>query len=274
MHLLLIGHGYLGKAVASRFRTADWLVTATSLSGGDGIRPLDVSSARAVADLAAAIPAPDAIIHCAATNRGGGEAYRHIYLNGCRHLLEAFPGTRLLFVSSSSVYAQTDGALVTEDSPTTPDRETGRLLLESERLTLAARGTVARLAGIYGPERSVILTKFLAGQAVIEEDGRRFLNQIHRDDAARALLHLVGLGDASRGEIFNVCDSSPMSQLDCYRGLSRLFDRPLPPTAPRDLDRKRGWTHKQVSNAKLRATAWEPEFHSFLEAAPSIAITL
>jgi hypothetical protein len=53
-----------------------------------------------------------------------------------------------------------------------------------------------------------------------------------------------------------------------------LFDRPLPPTAPRDLNRKRGWTHKQVSNAKLRATGWEPEFPSFLEAAQSIATTL
>lgn len=274
MHLLLIGHGYLGKAVAGRFHAAGWQVTATSLSGGDGTRALDVSSALAVADLGADIPAPHAIIHCAATNRGGPEAYQRIYLDGCRHLLTAFPTSSLLFVSSSSVYAQTDGSSVTEDSPTTPDRETGRLLLESERLVLATRGCVARLAGIYGPERSVILAKFLAGQAAIEEDGRRFLNQIHRDDAARALLHLVNLGDAARGGIFNVCDSSPISQIDCYRGLCGIFNHPLPPTAPRDLDRKRGWTHKRVSNAKLRATGWEPEFPSFLEAAQSIAPTL
>lgn len=274
MHLLLIGHGYLGTAVAGLFRAAEWQVTATSLSGGDGTRPLDVSSAHAVADLAAAISPPDAIIHCAATNRGGADAYQRIYLDGSRHLLAAFPGVRLAFVSSSSVYAQTDGSLVTEDSPADPDRETGRILLETERLALACGGTVARLAGIYGPGRSVILTKFLAGQAVIEEDGRRILNQIHRDDAARALLRLVSLGDACRGGVFNVCDSEPISQLDCYRGLCGIFNRPLPPTAPRDLNRKRGWTHKRVSNAKLRATGWEPEFPSFLTAAQSVAATL
>jgi hypothetical protein len=56
--------------------------------------------------------------------------------------------------------------------------------------------------------------------------------------------------------------------------LSRIFSLPLPPSGPRDLNRKRGWTHKQISNEKLRATGWEPEFPSFLDAAQDIAATL
>ena len=56
--------------------------------------------------------------------------------------------------------------------------------------------------------------------------------------------------------------------------LSKIFSRPLPPSGPRDLNRKRGWTHKQVSNEKLRATGWQPEFPSFLDAAGLIAPTL
>ena len=59
-------------------------------------------------------------------------------------------------------------------------------------MVLDAGGTVVRLSGIYGPGRSVILGKFLGGRAVIEEDGRRYLNQIHRDDAARAIVRLLG----------------------------------------------------------------------------------
>lgn len=274
MNLLLIGHGYLGRAVAVRFRDAGWEVVATSLSGGPEAVGCDVGDLTSVGRLAGEIAAPDLIIHCAATGRGGADAYQRVYVDGCRNLLEAFAGACLLFVSSSSVYAQTDGRVVDEDSPVEPDRRTGQLLLESERLALGAGGMVARLAGIYGPGRSVILTKFLTGQAVVEEDGRRFLNQIHRDDAARALHHLASHAGALRGGIFNVCDSTPLSQLACYRGLSEQFQRPLPPTAPRDLDRKRGWTHKQVSNAKLRATGWEPEFPSFLDAAAGIAPTL
>jgi hypothetical protein len=43
-----------------------------------------------------------------------------VYLEGCRNLIAAFPGVRLLFTSSTSVYAQTDGAAVTEESAAEP----------------------------------------------------------------------------------------------------------------------------------------------------------
>lgn len=268
MKLLLIGHGYLGQAVARVFREHGWDVLPVSLSGGDGATACDVGDPAALGVL----PAADFIVHCAASGRGGAGAYQHVYVDGCRNLTEVFPGVPLCFTSSTSVYAQTDGSVVTEESPVIPERETGRLLLEAERLTLGAAGVVARLAGIYGPGRSVILKKFLAGQAVIEDDGRRFLNQIHRDDAARAILHLAIAG--ARGAVFNVSDSQPLRQRDCYEGLSRMFSLPLPPAGPRDLSRKRGWSHKHVSNEKLRATGWQPEFPTFLAAAEAIAATL
>ena len=267
MKLLLIGHGYLGQAVTREFREHGWEVAATSLSGGNDTLACDVGNPDDVAKL----PPADFIVHCAASGRGGAEAYQRVYVDGCRNLAEKFPGTPLLFTSSTSVYAQTDGSVVTEESPAIPDRETGSLLLEAERVTLAAVGVVARLAGIYGPGRSVILKKFLGGEAVIEEDGRRFLNQIHRDDAARAIYHLASTHATG---VFNVSDSTPLTQLACFEKLSEIFSRPLPPSGPRDLNRKRGWTHKQVSNARLRATGWQPRFPSFIDAAESVAATL
>ena len=270
MKLLLIGHGYLGQAITREFRGNGWEVFPVSFSGGDGSVPCDVSDWMAVKALQKHV-FPDFIVHCAASGRGGAEAYQHVYVDGCRNLAEAFPSTPLLFTSSTSVYAQIDGSVVTEESPAIPDRETGSLLLAAEQITLAAGGTVARLAGIYGPGRSVILKKFLSGEAVIEEDGRRFLNQIHRDDAARAIFHLATLHITG---VFNVCDSTPLTQLSCYEKLSEIFSRPLPPSGPRDLNRKRGWTHKQVSNSKLTATGWQQEFPSFIDAAQSIAATL
>ncbi len=268
MKLLLVGSGYLGQAITRVFRENAWEVAPVSLSGGDGAIACDVGDASSVRSL----PAADFIVHCAASGRGGAESYQKVYVDGCRNLADSFPGVPLLFTSSSSVYAQTDGSVVTEESPTLPDRETGKLLLEAERITLAAGGIVTRLSGIYGPGRSVILRKFLTGDAVIEEDGRRFLNQIHRDDAARAIFHLAD--DRTRGGIFNLSDSTPLSQLTVYQKLSGIFEKPLPISGPRDPNRKRGWTHKQVSSAKLIATGWEPEFPSFLDAAESIAATL
>ena len=273
MHLLLIGHGYLGQALTRRFRDGGWRVTAVSLSGGEGTLACDVGDGQAVAALGRAIAA-DLIIHCAASGRGGAEAYQRVYVEGCRHLLAAFPGVPLLFTSSTSVYAQTDGSVVTEASPTLPERDTGRILLEAERLTLLGGGTVARLSGIYGPGRSVILRKFLSGEAVLEDGGGRFLNQIHRDDAVEAIHHLCGGAGAFGGEVFNLSDATPLTQLVCYQQLGALFQRPLPPSAPRDVTRKRGWTHKQVSSAKLQASGWQPQFPSFLEAAAGIAPTL
>lgn len=265
--LLLIGHGYLGQAITRVFRDHGWDATAVSLSGGNDTLAGDVGNPDDVAEL----PPADFIVHCAASGRGGAEAYQQVYVNGCRNLTERFPGVPLLFTSSTSVYAQTDGSIVTEGSPAIPERETGRLLLEAENITTVAGGIVARLSGIYGPGRSVILKKFLSGGALIEEDGRRFLNQIHRDDAARAVLHLATTRATG---VFNVSDSTPLSQLGCYQALSEIFDRPLPPSGPRDVNRKRGWTHKQVSNARLRGSGWQPEFPSFLDAAAEIARSL
>lgn len=273
MHLLLIGHGYLGQAITRGFRATGWQVTAVSLTGGTGVTACDVGDPDFPAALGA-MAAPDFIIHCAASGHGGAAAYQHVYVDGCRHLLTAFPGVPLLFTSSSSVYAQTDGSVVTEQSPTVPARDTAKLLLDAEALTLAGGGMVARLSGIYGPGRSVILRKFLTGEAVIEDDGRRYLNQIHRDDAVGAIAHLASRAALVRGEVFNVSDATPLSQFTCYQQLSGIFHRELPPCVPRDVTRKRGWTHKQVSSAKLQASGWHPQFPSFLDAVQAIAPTL
>lgn len=205
----------------------------------------------------------NAILHCASSGRGGVEAYRGVYHDGARHLVEALAPALLVFTSSTSVYAQTSGEWVTEESLAEPQRDTGRVLRLAEDLVLSSGGSVARLAGIYGPGRSVLLKKFLANEAVIENDGSRWINQVHRDDIAAALVLLVETN--GRGT-FNVNDDAPLQQRAIYEWLSRRFHRSLPPPGPIDPNRKRGWSNKRVSNAKLRALGWQPRFPSFFEA--------
>lgn len=238
-------------------------VVAVTRSGEDGSVACDVSVREEVVGL----PRCDAMVHCAASGRGGEEAYRAVYRDGCRNLVASFPGVPLVFTSSTSVYGQVDGSVVDEESEAEPERETGRLLREAEEIVLAAGGAVARLAGIYGPGRSVILKKFLEGTAVIEEDGRRYLNQIHRDDAAAAVVRIV---EGRLAGLWCVGDSRPLTQRACYEALAGKFGKPVPPSGPRDLGRKRGWTHKRVSNAKLRATGWEPRYPCFLDAVEDV----
>jgi nucleoside-diphosphate-sugar epimerase len=208
----------------------------------------------------------DTIVHCASSGRGGPEEYRQVYLEGIRALYFLLEPRQLIFTSSTSVYAQNDGSWVDEDSPAEPQRETGRILVEAEKFVLARGGAVARLAGIYGPRRSVLLQKFLTGEAVIEDGGARFINQVHRDDAASAFFRLA----ATRAQgVFNVADSTPASQRETYAWLAEHFGRALPPEGTADVDRKRGVTNKRVSNAKLLSLGWTPRYASFRAAVES-----
>lgn len=261
-HLLIAGAGFLGEEIA---RQAHGLLETTSLtkSGGQGHLACDLSSQSDLTALAQKIPHPHYIIHCASSGRGGPEAYQGVFVNGTRFLKETFPQAHLLLTSSTSVYHQTEGERVDESSPTSPDRQTSRLLLEAEKQVEIA----ARLGGLYGPDRSVILRKFLNNTATIEEDGQRILNQIHVQDAASACLFLV---TKKAHGIFNVTDDHPLTQLACYQHLAERFGRPLPPRGQRNTTRKRAWTHKSVDNSKLRRLGWEPRFPSFLDSLDSL----
>jgi nucleoside-diphosphate-sugar epimerase len=141
-----------------------------------------------------------------------------------------------------------------------PQRETGRILRETEELVLARGGIVARLGGIYGPGRSALLRKFLAGEARLELGIERYINQAHRDDVAAALLLLVR--QQLRG-IYNVTDNHPISLRECYEWLAATLDRPLPSTTPAPAERKRGNSNKRVRSDKLLARGWVPRYPTF-----------
>jgi nucleoside-diphosphate-sugar epimerase len=130
---------------------------------------------------------------------------------------------------------------------------------------LERRGMVARLAGIYGPGRSALLSKFLAGTAIIDPESDRFVNQVHRDDIASAIFFLL-TRETQRTQIYNVVDDQPMLQTECYRWLAQRLDRPLPPIGKSIGLRKRGDSNKRVSNAKLRSLGWTLRYPTFVDA--------
>ena len=275
--VLIVGCGFVGETAADLFHTAGWQVSGWTGSiesaarlGAQKPYPVaahDVTDPAAVREAATRQPTPDALLMCVSSGRGGGPAqYRRIYFEGARNLLAAFHPARFVFTGSTSVYAQTGGSWLDESSPAEPDRETGRILRETESLVMASPGgIVARLAGIYGRGgRSVSLRKFLAGEAVIEGDGGRWLNQIHRDDAAAALFRLAQ-PDALPG-IYNVVRrSADHTARPLLPRSPRTSTAPCHPMAPSILNRKRGWTSKRVANTRLRALGWEPAYPSFLD---------
>jgi nucleoside-diphosphate-sugar epimerase len=272
--ILIAGCGYVGQATADLFYTSGWKVegwvnsekSAAKLSTKPySVFAVNIAEPAQVSARAVAVDAFDAVIHCVSSRGGDANVYRQIYLNGARNLLDRFVEARMLFTSSTSVYAQRDGSWVTEESETFPERGTGRILLETEKLILTSGGIAARLAGIYGPGRSALLSKFLAGSAIIDAETDRFVNQVHRDDIAAALFLLLDR-QSTTGEIYNVVDDQPILQSECYRWLAKKLHRPIPPIGRSTSISKRGPSNKRVNNAKLRRLGWSPRYPTFAEA--------
>jgi nucleoside-diphosphate-sugar epimerase len=270
--ILIAGCGYVGEGTADLFHVAGWKVegwvhseeSAARLSAKPyRVRLIDVSQRDQVAEQTEAF---DAVVHCVSSRGGDAEMYRRIYFNGARNLLNGFPAATTLFTSSTSVYAQHDGSRVTEESETKPLRETSRILLETENCILDKGGIVTRLAGIYGPGRSALLSKFLNGTAIIDPENDRFVNQVHRADIASALFLLLNREPQPLGQIFNIVEDEPMLQGDCYRWLAQRLNRPLPPIGQSQRQSKRGGANKRVSNSKLRQLGWAPQFPTFADA--------
>ena len=271
-HVLIAGCGYVGTVAADLFHKLGWTVEGWTRTGPAAVEKPPAHELRAVnlsdgEQVRAAPGTFDLVIQSASTRGGDAEAYRSVYLDGARHLLERFSGAAFLFVSSTSVYGQSEGEWVTEESVAEPGHETGRILRAAEDLVLAHGGVVARLAGIYGPGRSALLRKFLRSGAVIDPANDRFVNQVHRDDAGSALFRL---GCAMReklvgARIYNVADDSPLPLSECYRWLAERLHRPEPAIGTAPVARKRGSSHKRVSNSRLRDTGWAPLFPSFKE---------
>jgi nucleoside-diphosphate-sugar epimerase len=275
--VLIAGCGYVGEATADLFHREGWEVEGWTASAESADRLREKPYTVRALDFAAAptlTPAAgfDAVIHCASSRGGTADAYRRIYLQGARNLAAAFPDALLVFTSSTSVYAQTDGEWVTEQSAAEPERETGRVLRETEEFVLAHGGIVARVAGIYGPGRSALLRKFLSGDAVLDAASDRFSNQAHRDDIASALFLLVRRYvraprlQNSYLRIFNVADGNPLSIRECYEVLAQHLGLPMPPTSETARPRKRGNSNKRVSSAKLQALGWTPRYPDFATA--------
>ena len=267
MRVLIVGCGYVGLPLGKELVRQGHEVFGLRRSAlaeveikAAGITPLhaDITQPATLAKLPRDF---DWVVNCTASGGGGAEDYRKIYLEGNRNLIAWLAGSTLkkfVYTSSTSVYGQNDGSVVTESSPVEPDADTAKVLAETEILLLAAvaerqfPAVVLRVAGIYGPARGHWFKQFLRGEARIEGDGSRWLNVIHRDDLIGVII--AALKNGKPGEIFNAADNEPVSQSKFFEWLAAELKRPMPPAVPADenLSRRRGSTDKRVSNAKLR----------------------
>jgi len=202
----------------------------------------------------AGLPAVDALVHLATPDAREEAAYRAVYLDGLRHVVEALPARprRTVFVSSSAVYGDHGGAWVDETTPTDPPGFNGRVLRDTEQW-LASQdigGVSVRLAGLYGPGRTQLFERLREGKVSVPRGQGVYANRIHVDDAASALAHVLGLEAAE--SLYVGVDDMPLPIDELYDHLAGLLGAPLPPSGPGPA----GVGNKRLSNARLKASGF------------------
>jgi nucleoside-diphosphate-sugar epimerase len=268
MRVLIIGCGYVGLPLGVELVRLGHEVCGVTRSAQNHAALKARSIQPFIADIAQRpdldnLPLPfDWVVNTVSSSRGGIEAYKQVYWQGTRHVLDwlsAAPPKKFVHTSSTSVYGQTDGSQVGESSPAEPASESGQVLAATEKLLLdAARekgfpAIILRVAGIYGPERGHLFLQYLKGQARMTGRGVGWLNMIHRDDVVNCIIAALKHGHA--GEVYNAVDDEPVPEMRFFRWLSETLGKAMPPCGdePAPAGRKRAVTHKKVLNRKLKA---------------------
>ena len=268
MRVAILGCGYVGIALGRRLRAAGHRVVGVRRSA-DGLKRVAEAGLDPVeADVTdrsslSAVPDADWVVFAASAGGRSAEAARETYLEGVRTTARVFadrddPPGRFLYTSSTGVYGDKGGAWVDESTAPTPDGERGEVLVAAEEAALDGplAGTVARFAGLYGPDR-YRLERYLDGPVA-----EGYVNLLHREDAAGAVAHLLETGRA-RGETVLVVDDEPVARPDLARWLAdECGVDPPGVTAPAS---GRARAQKRCSNDRLRALGYEFEYPTFRE---------
>jgi nucleoside-diphosphate-sugar epimerase len=139
--------------------------------------------------------------------------------------LKEYRVPRVLFISSTSVYPEISG-IVKEDDAVTPDKVSGRALLEAEKLLIrdhAFKTTIIRFGGLIGADRNP--ARFLTRRKEVF-DGSKPVNLIHRDDCIQIILELIG--QEVWGEVFNACCPVHPTRKEFYEKASEVSGIPAP----------------------------------------------
>ena len=167
----------------------------------------------------------------------------------------------LVYLSSTGVYGDRKGGWVNEDSgiDATTIQGKARVTAEKKWLKLASEYNlplfVFRVAGIYGPARSIFdRIKTRKAQKIIKPN--QYFNRIHVDDLAGAVC--ASLENPKLAGIYNVADDLPSPGSDVIDEATKLLKRPSLPEINFDNAKLSAMAEsfyldsKRVSNKKLR----------------------
>ena len=273
MHLLIFGLGYTGAAIA-RLATAHGIAVTATSRNPDRLTPPPGTTLIPFDAAAPALQTATHILQTAAPDDNGDPVLTRF----APHLGHpAWAG----MLSTTGVYGDRNGAWVDEDTPPAPTGPRGRRRLDAEQAWSAAFPEAAidifRVAGIYGPGRSV-LDEIRAGRARRVDKPGHLFGRIHRDDIARAVLAAIEQPRPPGTRILNLADNEPRANADVTAYAAQLLGAPEPPLVPFEqalaamspMGRSFWAENRRVASQKTQAAlglAWQyPTFREGLRA--------
>lgn len=267
MKVAVLGCGYVGLEIA-RGLLGDGHDVVGVRRSSDGLRAIEEEGADAVqadvtdANSLASIPDVDALVYAVSADGRDSDAARTAYVDGLRTTLDHFaardaPPERVVYTSSTGVYGDRDDAWVDESTPLDPRTEREEILAEAEDIVRSKRDwdwSITRFSGLYGPNR-YRLERYLDGPV-----SDRYLNMIHRDDAAGAIRFVLTI-DAARNEVVLVSDDEPVRKSTLADWLADECGVSHPPRENPTSERARA--SKRCSNRKLRDMGYELRYPTY-----------
>ncbi|WP_245615790.1 SDR family oxidoreductase [Andreprevotia chitinilytica] len=143
---------------------------------------------------------------------------------------------RAVYISTSGVYGNGDGAWLDETHPIAPDTDRAQRRASAEHTLRGwARHQNVQLAllrapGIYAADR-LPRTRIERGEPAIQSTEDSFTNHIHADDLAHAICLALFRGKPLR--VYNACDDAPHKMGDWFDTVADHLGLPPPPRVSR-----------------------------------------
>ncbi len=142
---------------------------------------------------------------------------------------------RLIYISTTGVYGDHQGAKVSEVTPVNPQSERAKRRVDAEcalRLWAPAHGvtlTILRVPGIYASDRLPIERLQAKTPALVHQEDA-YSNHIHSDDLARLVCAAVYFAKPQR--VINVCDGNETKMGDYFDEVADAFGLERPARLP------------------------------------------
>jgi nucleoside-diphosphate-sugar epimerase len=228
--LALLGLGYSGRAIAAAAHEAGLTIVATARNARPGMAPdyVDLRDFQAV-------EAPLAQVAALIVTAAPGEAGDPVLARYRPVIADAVQAGRLRWIgycSTTGVYGDRGGATVDEMSDVAPGsaRTLRRVAAERDWAAFGADCAVdiVRLAGIYGPGRSVFDDVRAGVARRIDKPGHVF-SRIHRDDIAAGMMAARRTAGRTGVRVFNFADDDPAPSADVVAYAAGLLGMTPPP---------------------------------------------